>query len=154
MAGEIRQPQVDDDAVKLLLRQRVERRGRVAHGRHRYLAALDQANHRIELRDVVLDEQQILRPVADEAEQRVERLRQRLFGYRLLEVRDGSEVERALPLLGAGDHVHRNVRRCRVGLELLEQAPAIGIGQTDVERYRIGTETSRQREPRSGREGH
>src|SRR6202044_1960781 len=73
-------------------------------------------------------------------------------GDRFCEVGYGAEVERVLPLLGAGNYVHRNVGGRRIVLELLQQAPAVGIGQADVERDCVGTETPRQCQALRGRE--
>ena len=125
---------------------RRDRLGAGAHGGDGDFAGVDQVDHRVELGDVVFDQQQILRTSAAVTQQRIEGLRQRFFGYRLREVRYRAEVERALPLLGAGDYVHRNVGGRGVVLEFLEQAPTVGIRQTDVERDRIRTESPRERE--------
>ena len=58
--------------------------------------------------------QHVARAAIGEAEQVVERRRQRFFRRRLLQVRERTRVERALPLLLAGDDVHRNRLRRRI----------------------------------------
>ena len=112
---------------------------------------LDQVRHRGELRDVVFDDEDVARGGVGEAEQIVEGLRQRVFARRLLEVRERAGVERVLPLLFAGDDVHRDRLRRRIVLELVEQRPAVDVGKPDVERDRVGDELARERDARRRR---
>jgi hypothetical protein len=65
-----------------------------------------------------------------------ERLDQLLALDRLQRVADGAALERLLRVVGDRDHVHRDVARLRVALELIEHAEAGVVGQVDVEQDR------------------
>ena len=140
------QAEIDDDAVELRLVERAQRLGSGRDGGDRHLAGLDQARHRRELGDVVLDDQDVACRGAGEAEQVVEGLGQRVLAGRFAQVRERAGVERLLPLLLTGDHVDGDRLRPGLALELVEQRPAVDVGQPDVERDRIGDELPRQRQ--------
>src|ERR1700681_576683 len=144
-AFDVGQPEIDDHAVELRFVERDERLRARGHRGDGDLARLDEVRHRRELRDVVLDDEHVARRRVREAEEVVERLRQRVLAGRLFEMRERTRVERFLPLLLAGDDVDGDRFGSRVALELIEQRPSVDVGQADVERDRVRDELARQR---------
>ncbi len=64
-----------------------------------------------------------------------------------LVMNENAPVRKAvLAILVERDHLHGNVPRQRILLQLAEHAPAEHVGQEDVERHGIGIELRRQRQ--------
>ena len=122
-------------------RPRLERRERLVgrrYGGDLELTAFDQADHCLELRDVVFDHQHVACAASANPSRWSNAVDQRLFGDGFLQMRDGAGFERALLRFAARDDVHGNRARWPDSRELPEQLPAIDVRQADVERDRVG----------------
>ena len=87
-----------------------------------------------------------LHPLLEETRQLLERAVNGLPRDRLLQERERAVLQRA-PLARRGrDDVDRDVARRRVVLELIEQHPAVDVGQAQIERDRVGPQRARELE--------
>ena len=95
------------------------------------VAGADQLDDRLALGVVVLDDEQVLHAPLDEGGDLVERGLERVAADRLLEVADGARAQHLLAAVGVGHHVHRDVARLGVALEVLEHERAVGDRQLE-----------------------
>ena len=83
---------------------------------------------------VVLDHQQPLLVRRDVGLDAIERVFEVLGRRRLDQVRKGAMGQPVLALLLDRQHLHRNVTRRRIELEVVEDGPSQHVGQEDVQR--------------------
>ncbi len=91
-------------------------------------------------RRVRMDDDEILLGPLDEVPQALERGEQLFAGPdRLAQGRDRPQQAAARQIVAGGDDLHRDVTAIEVVLEAIEDAPAVDVGQGDVERDRGGS---------------
>ena len=145
-ARHVGQAEVEHHAVVAPGLQRLERGFAAANGSGLHVAGADELHDAPPSRLVVLHHQQPLDGPVHELVQRGERVAQRFLGGRLGQEVDGAEPESPLPVLLDRDDVHRDVARRRIVLEPVQNRPAIGVGQPQVQRHRGRLVLARQRQ--------
>ena len=109
---------------------------------------MQQLDDALALDVVVLDDQQPLLVRRDVGLDAIERLLEILGRARLDQIRERAVRQAVLPLLLDRQHLHRNVPRRRIELQVVEHRPAEHVGQEHVERDRGRQVLPRQRQRR------
>ena len=145
-AGHVGQAQIDDAAIEALGDQRAHSRAARADTHDFDVVVRQQVDDARALQVVVLDDQQAPHLRRDVRLQPVERALEIDGRRRLHEVREGAVRQPVLLLFLDREHLHGNVPRGRVELQVVEHRPPQHVGQEHVEGDRRGTEFPGQRE--------
>ena len=112
----------------------------------RDVVALDQRLDAELLGLVVLDDQQLAHARLDEGLDALEYVGEALAGGRLGHERERAALQAVLALLFHGEHLHGDVARLRIVLQVVEHGPAQHVGQEYIERDGRQLELVRQRQ--------
>ncbi len=135
-AGDVRQAQVEHDAVERLFLEHGERVGTAADRRDLDVVEADQLGDAHLLGRIVLDHQQLANARRGEFLDAVERRLQPLGGRGLVHEGERAALQAVLALFLDGEDLHRDVTRRGVALQLVEHRPAEHVRQEHVERDR------------------
>ena len=138
--------------VRRELRERLARRSPTRDDLH--VAVVEQLPDALALPLVVFDDQHAPQALRELRFELLERVDQLLALDRLQRVADRAALERLLRVVGDRDHVHRDVARLRVALELIEHAEAGVVRQVDVEQDRARPIRDRRGQAVVGRMRH
>ena len=118
--------------------ERGQRLGARPDGGRLDVVVADEGDDAVELRLVVLDDEQPLDRPLDEGVEPGEGVVERLLGHGLLQEGQGPLLQAALTALGGGDDVDGDVAGLRVVLEAVEDRPPVHHRELDVEDDGVG----------------
>src|ERR1700680_1107449 len=135
---DIGETKIDDNTLESRFGERGQRLMASLDSGNAHLTLLDELGHRIELREVVLDDENIFRSPIDEAKQIVQRRLQRFFGDRLLQLGDEPARGHMRLALLTRYNVYWNGGHRRIGAQSFDQLPPVHVRQPNVNRHGVG----------------
>ena len=124
---------VGSGAIEVLTGQGLQGLLAVGHSHRAHVPVADQLDDAVALDLVVLDHQELLQAAVDELAHGVEDLAQRVLVRRLGLESQGALLQRPLRLVRHRDHVDGDVAGRGIVLQPVEHAPAVHVGQADVQ---------------------
>ena len=132
----------------------IQRGRRRARADDVHIAAAEQVAHALALALVILHHQHAAQVLGELGLQPLQGVDQFLALDGLERVADGTPPHGFLRIVRDRDHVHGNVARGRVALELVQHAQAREIGQVDIEHDGVGLIVGRHGQAVGRRIGH
>src|SRR5262249_14459672 len=143
--GNIRQAQIEDDAVEFLRVQRVPRLGSASRRCDLDTRIVEQLHDTLALDLVVLDDQQAAVAGLSVIENSIEGLLQFIRGCRLDQVIEGTVPQSLHALVFNADDLHRNMAGGGILLQVIQDSPSQHVRQEDIQHDRQWIELAGQR---------